>query len=104
MPRFDSAVTTVVDGLDRLNTTAESHKRVMVLEVMGRHAGWIALWGGIAGGANVILIPEIPFELKKVAAFIRQRDARQPHEGRAAREALNSPHIYHLKRKHGVFA
>ncbi len=76
---FDSAVTTVVDGLDRLNTTAESHKRVMVLEVMGRHAGWIALWGGIAGGANVILIPEIPFDLTKVAAFIRNRDAQGHH-------------------------
>lgn len=76
---FDSAVTTVVDGLDRLNTTAESHKRVMVLEVMGRHAGWIALWGGIAGGANVILIPEIPFDLPKVASFIRERDAQGQH-------------------------
>jgi 6-phosphofructokinase 1 len=76
---FDSAVTTVVDGLDRLNTTAESHKRVMVLEVMGRHAGWIALWGGIAGGASVILIPEIPFDLDKVAAFIRRRDAQGHH-------------------------
>ena len=76
---FDSAVTTVVDGLDRLNTTAESHKRVMVLEVMGRHAGWIALWGGIAGGASVILIPEIPFDLDKVAAFIRDRDAQGHH-------------------------
>ena len=76
---FDSAVTTVVDGLDRLNTTAESHKRVMVLEVMGRHAGWIALWGGIAGGASVILIPEIPFDLDKVASFIRNRDAEGRH-------------------------
>ena len=76
---FDSAVTTVVDALDRLNTTAESHKRVMVLEVMGRHAGWIALWGGIAGGASVILIPEMPFDLEKVAAFIRGRDAQGHH-------------------------
>lgn len=72
---FDSAVSTVVDALDRLHTTAESHKRIMVLEVMGRHAGWIALWGGIAGGANVILLPEIPFDLEKVAEFIRQRDS-----------------------------
>lgn len=76
---FDSAVSTVVDGLDRLHTTAESHKRVMVLEVMGRHAGWIALWGGIAGGANVILLPEVPFDLEKVAEFIRQRDALGNH-------------------------
>ena len=58
---FDSAVACVADALDRLQTTGISHKRVMVLEVMGRHAGWIALYGGLAGGANVILIPEIPF-------------------------------------------
>lgn len=76
---FDSAVTTVVDGLDRLRTTGQSHKRVMVLEVMGRHAGWIALWGGIAGGANVVLLPEIPFSFEKVAEFIKQRDARGAH-------------------------
>lgn len=76
---FNSAVETVVDSLDRLHTTAASHKRVMVLEVMGRHAGWIALWGGIAGGANVILLPEIPFDLNKVAQFIKQRDAQGCH-------------------------
>ena len=76
---FDSAVSTVVDALDRLHTTAESHKRIMVLEVMGRHAGWIALWGGIAGGANVILLPEIPFSTEKVAEFIKQRDAQGQH-------------------------
>ena len=76
---FDSAVSTVVDGLDRLHTTGESHKRVMVLEVMGRHAGWIALWGGIAGGAHVILLPEIPFSLEKVAEFIKTRDAQGHH-------------------------
>jgi 6-phosphofructokinase 1 len=76
---FDSAVNTVVDALDRLHTTAQSHKRVMVLEVMGRHAGWIALWGGIAGGANVVLIPEIPFSCEKVAEFIKQRDAAGYH-------------------------
>lgn len=76
---FDSAVSTVVDGLDRLHTTGESHKRIMVLEVMGRHAGWIALWGGIAGGAHVILLPEIPFTLERVAEFIRDREARGHH-------------------------
>lgn len=76
---FDSAVTTVVDALDRLTTTAESHKRIMVLEVMGRHAGWIALWGGIAGGANVILIPEIPFSLENIAESIKSRDAMGQH-------------------------
>lgn len=76
---FDSAVSTVVDGLDRLHTTAESHKRVLVLEVMGRHAGWIALWGGIAGGANVILLPEIPFSFDKVVEVIKERDAKGAH-------------------------
>jgi 6-phosphofructokinase 1 len=76
---FDSAVSTVVDALDRLHTTGESHKRVMVLEVMGRHAGWIALWGGIAGGGNVVLIPEIPFTFEKITDFINQRDAQGYH-------------------------
>jgi ATP-dependent phosphofructokinase / diphosphate-dependent phosphofructokinase len=70
---FDSAVATVMDALDRLHTTATSHKRVMVLEVMGRHAGWIALHGGIAGGAHIILIPEIPFDYDKIAAAINMR-------------------------------
>lgn len=76
---FDSAVSTVVDALDRLHTTGESHKRVMVLEVMGRHAGWIALWGGIAGGANVVLLPEIPFSFEKISDFINDRDAQGYH-------------------------
>lgn len=76
---FDSAVSTVVDALDRLHTTGESHKRVMVLEVMGRHAGWIALWGGIAGGANVILLPEIPFNFGKITDFINRRDKEGHH-------------------------
>jgi ATP-dependent phosphofructokinase / diphosphate-dependent phosphofructokinase len=72
---FDSAVACVADALDRLHTTATSHKRVMVLEVMGRHTGWIALYGGFAGGADVILIPEIPFEYAKVAAEVMRRDS-----------------------------
>ncbi len=76
---FDSAVATVVDALDRLHTTAESHKRVIVLEVMGRHAGWIALYGGMAGGADVILLPEIPFQLEHVANAVRKRDAAGRH-------------------------
>jgi ATP-dependent phosphofructokinase / diphosphate-dependent phosphofructokinase len=71
---FDSAVACVTDALDRLHTTAASHKRVIVLQVMGRHAGWIALWGGIAGAADVILIPEIPFSLEQVADVVRRRD------------------------------
>src|ERR1043166_4537175 len=72
---FDSAVDVVMDALDRLHTTATSHKRVMVVEVMGRHAGWIALHGGIAGGADVILIPEIPFDYEKIAATVKERHA-----------------------------
>jgi len=72
---FDSAVDVVMDALDRLHTTAISHKRVMVVEVMGRHAGWIALHGGIAGGADIILIPEIPFDYEKIASVIKARDA-----------------------------
>jgi phosphofructokinase-like protein len=72
---FDSAVATVADALDRLHTTATSHKRVMVLEVMGRHAGWIALHGGIAGGAHVILIPEIPFHYDKIVEAICARES-----------------------------
>src|SRR5947209_4368586 len=73
---FDSAVAAVMDALDRLHTTATSHKRVMVVEVMGRHAGWIALHGGIAGGADVILIPEIPFDYEKIADAVKARSAR----------------------------
>jgi 6-phosphofructokinase 1 len=68
-----------MDALDRLHTTATSHNRVMVLEVMGRHAGWIALHGGIAGGAHIILIPEIPFDYEKVAEAVRRREARGSH-------------------------
>jgi ATP-dependent phosphofructokinase / diphosphate-dependent phosphofructokinase len=72
---FDSAVAMVMDACDRLHTTATSHKRVMVVEAMGRHAGWIALHGGIAGGADIILIPEIPFDYSKIAESIKKRDA-----------------------------
>lgn len=72
---FDSAVSFATDAIDRLHTTAQSHHRVMVVEVMGRYAGWIALHAGIAGGADVILIPEIPFDLEKVNARIRERDS-----------------------------
>jgi 6-phosphofructokinase 1 len=71
---FDSAVACATDALDRLHTTAESHNRVMVLEVMGRYAGWIALFAGVAGGADVILIPEIPFTYESVCAKIQERE------------------------------
>jgi ATP-dependent phosphofructokinase / diphosphate-dependent phosphofructokinase len=72
---FDTAVQFASDAIDRLHTTAEAHKRIMVVEVMGRYAGWIALHAGVAGGADAILIPEIPFDLEAVASCIRQRDA-----------------------------
>lgn len=71
---FDTALTTATEALDKLHTTAESHHRVMVLEVMGRYAGWIALAAGIAGGADVILIPEIPYRIEKVIEKINQRE------------------------------
>lgn len=70
---FDTAVTTATEAIDKLHTTAESHHRVMVLEVMGRYAGWIALEAGIAGGGDVILIPEIPFDISKVCQKIKDR-------------------------------
>lgn len=71
---FDTAVAFATDAIDRLHTTAEAHHRVMVVEVMGRYAGWIALYAGVAGGADVVLIPEIPFEMEKVADRILTRE------------------------------
>ncbi len=70
---FDTALQTVTDAIDKIHTTAESHGRVMIIEVMGRDAGWIALHGGVSGGADVILIPEIPFHLEKVCECIEAR-------------------------------
>ena len=71
---FDTAVSFATDAIDRLNTTAEAHRRIMVVEVMGRYSGWIALHAGVAGGADVILIPEIPYDLARVAECIQSRD------------------------------
>jgi len=71
---FDTAVSFATDAIDRLHSTAEAHRRIMVVEVMGRYAGWIALHSGMAGGADVILIPEIPYDLERVAHRIRDRD------------------------------
>ncbi|MEK6756513.1 MAG: 6-phosphofructokinase, partial [Bacteroidota bacterium] len=71
---FDTAVSFATECLDRLHTTAEAHQRVIVVEVMGRYAGWIALNSGISGTADVILIPEIPYSIEKIAAKIRERD------------------------------
>jgi len=73
---FDTAVSIVTEALDRLHTTAEAHHRVMVVEVMGRHAGWIAIEGGIAGGADIILIPEFPFDMGEICGQILKRRER----------------------------
>jgi 6-phosphofructokinase 1 len=110
---FDSAVAFATECLDRLHSTAESHQRVMVVEVMGRYAGWIALHAGISGSAHAILIPEIPFDLDKVAAKIRARDAEgrmyslvmvaegaEPVHGH--REILAPAEIGHAERLGGV--
>ncbi|MBC7272658.1 MAG: 6-phosphofructokinase [Streptomyces sp.] len=70
---FDTAVTIATEAIDRLHTTAESHMRVLVVEVMGRHTGWIAVRSGLAGGANVVLIPEQPFDLDQVCAWVTSR-------------------------------
>jgi 6-phosphofructokinase 1 len=76
---FDTAVATATDAIDKVHSTAESHERVMVVEVMGRHAGFIALNSGVAGSADVILIPEIPFDIDKVCEKIRSREAEGRH-------------------------
>src|SRR3954471_1566035 len=71
---FDTAVAFATDAIDRLHTTAEAHRRIIVVEVMGRYAGWIALYAGVAGGADAILIPEVPFDLDVVASALGARD------------------------------
>jgi 6-phosphofructokinase 1 len=76
---FDTAVSIATDAIDRLHTTAEAHERLMVVEVMGRNAGWIALRAGLAGGADVILLPEVPFRYEAIVEKIRQREARGRH-------------------------
>lgn len=110
---FDSAVSFATECLDRLHSTAESHQRVMVVEVMGRYAGWIALHAGISGSAHAILIPEIPFDVDKIAAKIRARDnegrmysivlvaeGAEPIDGH--REVLAPAEIGHAERLGGV--
>jgi 6-phosphofructokinase 1 len=71
---FDTAVSFATEAIDRLHTTAEAHRRIMIVEVMGRYAGWIALWAGVAGGADAILIPEIPVDISIVGQKLRERD------------------------------
>jgi len=110
---FDTAVAFATECLDRLHSTAESHQRVMVVEMMGRYAGWIALHAGIAGSAHSILIPEIPFDLDKVAAKVRARDRQgcmyslvvvaegaKPKDGE--RNILEAAEIGHQERLGGV--
>ena len=76
---FDTALHTATDAVDKIHTTAESHHRIMVVEVMGRDAGWIALEAGIAGGAHVILIPEIPFSLQRICDYVTEREGYGKH-------------------------
>lgn len=76
---FDTAVAFATDAIDRLHTTAEAHRRIIIVEVMGRYSGWIALHAGVAGGADAILIPEIPFDLHLVAERLQQREANGAH-------------------------
>ena len=73
---FNTAVTTATEAIDKVHTTASSHHRVMIVEVMGRYAGWIALYAGVAGGSDVILIPEIPYRLDRIAAYVKGRQER----------------------------
>ena len=90
---FDTAVNIAMEAIDRLHTTADSHHRVLIVEVMGRHAGWIAFHAGLAGGANVILIPEQPFDIERVCELVGRRFAgalradRRRRRGRAAGRA-----------------
>src|SRR5947207_5185446 len=107
---FDTAVQFATDAIDRLHTTAEAHHRVMIVEVMGRNAGWIALYAGVAGGADAILIPEIPFDIEIVAERLRARDrwgakfsivvvaeGAFPKGGKATlQEAANEQHVERL--------
>jgi 6-phosphofructokinase 1 len=112
---FDTAVSFATEAIDRLHTTAEAHRRIMVVEVMGRHAGWIALHAGVAGGADVILIPEIPYDFDCVARSIRERDERgarfsivvvaegaRPKDGKV--QVLEAAHGGHAERLGGAGA
>ena len=112
---FDTAVSIVTDAVDRLHSTAESHHRVMVVEVMGRHTGWIAAYGGIAGGADVVLVPEHPFRISRVCDLLanRKREGRafsivviaedaHPHPDEAFLTSNQSESIYRHDRLGGI--
>jgi len=89
---FDSAVNIATDAIDRLHSTANSHKRIMIIELMGHNAGWIALYSGIAGGGDVILIPEIPFDEKKIADYLLNRSKEnKPYSIIVAAEGIKTP-------------
>jgi ATP-dependent phosphofructokinase / diphosphate-dependent phosphofructokinase len=89
---FDSALWIATDAIDRLHTTANSHKRIMVIEVMGHHAGWLALNSGIAGGGDVILIPEIPYDINLVSEYLLQRSVnKKPYSIVVVAEGIDKP-------------
>lgn len=89
---FDSALNIATDAIDRLHTTANSHKRIMVIEVMGHHAGWLALYSGLAGGGDVILIPEIEFDINQVAKYLKKRMlSKKPYSIVVVAEGINAP-------------
>jgi 6-phosphofructokinase 1 len=106
---FDTAVNIAMEAIDRLHTTAESHRRALIVEVMGRHAGWIALHAGVAGGANVILIPEVEFDLDRVCDYIERRfqqeyapiivvaEGAEPDGGRAAPKDVPTDAFGHIR-------
>ena len=99
---FDTALATATDAVDKIHTTAESHHRIMVVEVMGRDAGWIALEAGIAGGAHVILIPEIPFTIDSVCTFIKERESYgKRFTIMVVAEGVNLPLAFKEKRRGG---
>lgn len=90
---FDSALNIATEGIDRLHTTANSHKRVMVIEIMGHHAGWLALHAGMAGGGDVILIPEIDYDIDKVCKTIKERSKKgKPYSIVVVAEGIKTPH------------
>ena len=90
---FDSALTIATDAIDRLHSTANSHKRIMVIEIMGHHAGWLALYSGIAGGGDVILIPEIEYDMKTVNNYLLKRAAKKkPYSIVVVAEGISKPH------------
>ncbi|MCK9204047.1 MAG: 6-phosphofructokinase [Bacteroidales bacterium] len=89
---FDSAVCIATEAIDRLHTTANSHKRIMVIEVMGHHTGWLALYSGLAGGGDVILVPEIPFDINSVAQCLKKRAiSKKPYSIVVVAEGIPTP-------------